>query len=381
MTHISMFFGGDFAPCRRYENLIIKKGANIFGNLNDDIQTSDISFLNLETPLSETAQRISKSGPTLQAHPDCLKSVAQSGFNVVGLANNHIMDSGPTGLTATIKTCEENKLIHVGANENIEQALQPVTISCNNFAVSIIAVAEQEFNIAGENTPGAAPLDIIHNIAQIEKAKKDHQVIIMSIHGGNEFFNFPRPGLRRICQFYIEQGVHAVICHHSHVSGAYEIHQGRPIFYGLGNLIFDHNNPPEGWDEGYAVKLNISLKSQIVSNVEYEIIPYKQSVELGGVVKCEGKDKQDRLLKLENMRNKLETHSDWMEEWDKFCAANENSVLLRQFSPFAFPGIRRLSKIIPFHRWLVSKKHQNSKLNMVRCDSHRELLINIMEKL
>lgn len=376
-----MFFAGDFAPCRRYENLILEKGASIFGDINEDIQSSDISFLNLETPLSHSTQKINKSGPALQAHPDCLESVAKAGFKIVGLANNHIMDSGLEGLDATIKTCKENKLKHVGAGANIEAALQPARITCDNVSVSIIAVAEQEFNIAGENSHGAAPLDIIYNISQIEAAKKNSQIIILTIHGGNEYFNYPRPGLRRICQFYIEQGAHAVICHHSHVSGAYEIHEGRPIFYSLGNFIFDHENPPKGWNDGYAVKLNISIVNQEVSGVQYEIIPFEQSVKLGGLVKCEGKDKEQRIMKLEKMREKLENHSDWMDEWHQFCSSNENAVLIRQYFPFTFPGIRRLSKIIPFHHWLVPKKHKNAKLNIIRCESHRELLTNILEKL
>ena len=51
MQILSMLFCGDFAPCRRFENVTLENGAEVFGALGSEISGSDISFLNLETPL------------------------------------------------------------------------------------------------------------------------------------------------------------------------------------------------------------------------------------------------------------------------------------------------------------------------------------------
>jgi poly-gamma-glutamate synthesis protein (capsule biosynthesis protein) len=103
---ISIFFAGDFAPCRRYENLVLRKGTEIFNNLQKNIAEADLSFLNLETPLCIKGKPIEKTGPNLKAHPDCIKAVKGAGFEVVGLANNHIMDFGNEGLEETIHSCK-----------------------------------------------------------------------------------------------------------------------------------------------------------------------------------------------------------------------------------------------------------------------------------
>jgi len=58
---ISIFFSGDFAPCRRYESIVLSKGAEIFGDLQKNIADADISFLNLELPLSSKGKPIKKS--------------------------------------------------------------------------------------------------------------------------------------------------------------------------------------------------------------------------------------------------------------------------------------------------------------------------------
>ena len=117
----------------------------------------------------------------------------------------------------------------------------------------------------------------------------------MTLHGGNEYFPYPRPGLRKLCQHYIDLGVQAVVCHHPHVPGAYEYYNGKPIFYSLGNLIFDHENPPEDWNFGYMVKFEINKQKKVITNVE--IIPYEQSVKLQGVKLLNG-EKKDLYAKI-----------------------------------------------------------------------------------
>jgi len=119
MQILSMLSCGDFAPRRRFENVTLENGAEVFGALRGDISDSDISFLNLETPLCTSIRPINKSGPAIPADPGCIRAVSEAGFTVAGLANNHIMDYGPDGLASTIEACESHGLLYCGAGSNL----------------------------------------------------------------------------------------------------------------------------------------------------------------------------------------------------------------------------------------------------------------------
>jgi poly-gamma-glutamate synthesis protein (capsule biosynthesis protein) len=100
-----------------------------------------------------------------------------------------------------------------------------VNVIFNHFlCIAIIAVDEYEFSSADTNAVGASPLDPIDTIYQIESAKQKVDFLFVSIHAGNENFTYPRPGLRKICRYFVDKGADSVVCHHPHVPGAYEFY-------------------------------------------------------------------------------------------------------------------------------------------------------------
>jgi len=82
-----------------------------------EFEKADISVVNLECPLIQKEAPIEKCGPNLGAPVDCANGLKAMGIDVVGLANNHIMDHGPQGLWITIKALGEHGIAHVGAGE------------------------------------------------------------------------------------------------------------------------------------------------------------------------------------------------------------------------------------------------------------------------
>lgn len=375
---VSFLFCGDFAPIKGFEKIVIEKNSQVFGDLAKVIDEADISFINLEAPACNVDQPIMKTGPALKINPVCLKSLSDAGFDVVGLANNHILDHGNEGFLETLTSCRKYNLEYVGGGRNIHKAQEPLIIETNGVKAGIIAVAEHEFGIASESSGGAAPLDPIDNIYQIEKAKKEADLVFVTIHGGNEYFPYPRPGLRKICQFFIDQGVDGVICHHAHVPGAYEFYKNKPIVYSLGNLIFDHLNSVMGWDEGYAVRIEFDELNQELNS--FNIIPYHQSLDNKGVQILEGEEEKKFRDKIASYNAILSDPVKYKSEWDKFCESKEKNMLLFNFIPNnRLMGI--LSKVLPVKKFFLSKGSVSTKLNMVRCESHRELLQSILEKI
>lgn len=94
----------------------------------------------------------------------------------------------------------------------------------------------------------------------------------MICHGGIEFFQYPTPRMVEWYRFFIDVGADAVINHHQHCYSGYEIYNGKPIFYGLGNFCFDRfDKRNSSWNNGYLVEL-IFEGDQIFHN----LIPYIQ---------------------------------------------------------------------------------------------------------
>ena len=92
---ISILFTGDFCPINRVEDVILMGD---FLALSNDflpiIQSADLAITNLECPITDSQMIISKTGPALKASPRAAEFLNQAGFNLVTLANNHIMDFG-----------------------------------------------------------------------------------------------------------------------------------------------------------------------------------------------------------------------------------------------------------------------------------------------
>ena len=372
---LKIIFTGDFAPCRGFESVVLDKKEQVLADALPLIESADLSFTNLECPLTAHNQTINKSGPALKASLDCIEALKP--FSVIGLANNHILDFGKKGLMDTLQACKEAGLPTIGAGLDLDAAQRPFVQKVNGVKVAIIAIAEHEFNQSEKGGVGSAPIDPIDNYQQIKQAKEQADIVIVTLHGGNEYFPYPRPGLRKLCQHYIDLGVEAVICHHPHVPGAYEYYQGRPIIYSLGNLIFDATKPPKDWELGYMAQLSFDQESKQFSSLE--LIPYKQSVGLGGVQLLTGQEKEAFLSRIESYSQNLENNQAWLDEWQAFVTKQTDSYILRHFFPATFRGLGLLARNTPIAKLFFNRKNSLPKLNMLRCQSHRELLTAALE--
>lgn len=376
MNNLSIIFCGDYAPCRGFESVVLNKQSSVLGDTLPIIENSDLSFVNLECLLTHHCTPIEKSGPALKADPDCIDPLKH--FDIVGLANNHVMDYGEVGLKDTLDLCNANNLSTVGAGLTLEDAQKPLIVERKGVKIAVIAIAEFEFNQSENGGPGSAPIDLIDNYVQIKKAQEDADIVIVTIHGGNEYFPYPRPGLRKLCRHFIDLGVAAVVCHHPHVPGAYEVYNDSPIFYSIGNFIFDHSNPPKGWNEGYMVEMSFNTSTKKLKS--FELIPYEQSVVLGGVQLLKSNEKAKFLDRVESYRNNMLNEENWLKEWDGFVKKHEDSLIARKYFPVSFRGLGFLSRKFPLARVLLPKSALLAKLNIIRCQSHKELLQAVLEK-
>ena len=128
---MNILIGADFVPTNsNVEYFRTKNTSALFGSeLAAVLSGADFRIFNLETPLSDRAEPITKCGPNLTAPTDTVKGYEAVGVGLFTLANNHILDQGAQGLKSTLETLKNAKIDFVGAGENAEEAKKPMFLS------------------------------------------------------------------------------------------------------------------------------------------------------------------------------------------------------------------------------------------------------------
>jgi len=261
MNSVQIIIGGDICPIGRNLPLFIAgEASGCFRDLLCAFKAADLSVANLECPLIEQPTPIRKTGPVMGVESACIEGLLASGIQVVGLANNHILDHGAAGLENTLRVCARAGIRTFGAGRNLAEAREILVVTAGSVRVGLLGLAEEEWSIATENSPGANPLDLIDCVRNITRRRESFDFLIVLLHGGSEGYQFPSPRLREVCRFLIEQGAGMVVCQHSHAAGCYESYSGGHIIYGQGNLIFDSAERNRVWEEGFLIQLSISPK-------------------------------------------------------------------------------------------------------------------------
>ncbi|MBN1460312.1 MAG: CapA family protein [Armatimonadetes bacterium] len=347
-------------------------------DLGSVIQTADFSIVNLESPLTDDPRPIVKSGPCLWGPPESAAGIRAAGFSATSLANNHILDAGPAALLGTLEACHSVGLATVGAGRDYESATIPLTTAIRELRVSVLAFAENEFSTTSGTHPGAWPLDLADNAIQIRRASANSDFVLVLVHGGVEGYPLPRPKLQKTCRFFVEMGADAVVCHHTHVASGYESYQGRPIFYGIGNLLFESvGRPTSAWFLGYLVKLLVGVHETI----EARIIPYRQDPLEPRVALMTGVARQAFLLELENLSAIIRDPEKSMESWTCYCRERRSSLLASLLCLTRAESVLLRRGLLPTARYRVSRERVAMLRSLFSCESHNESCERMLQDL
>ncbi len=374
MSTINILVGGDVCPtARNFSSFQRGDAAALFHDLLEEMEKADLRVVNLECPLIESESPIPKTGPVLGAEGACIHGLKAARIDVVGLANNHVLDHGEAGLRTTLAACARVGIATVGAGADLEAAQRPFLTRLGGVRVAILAVAEHEWSIATEDSWGAAPLDLIENVRIIRRYRAEYDYLIVLLHGGNEHYPFPSPRLMETCRFLVEEGANAVLCQHSHCAGCYENYQNGHIVYGQGNFIFDSPGREAAWHEGFLVRL--SIRPDFSSTME--IIPYTQSGEEIGARKMQGEQAQAFLETIRARSEAIQDKAFVRAQWAQFCAQKRHWALGQAL------GFNRLMHRFNRGGKLVRLLYSDQALrylhNVVRCEAHHETLLTILD--
>ncbi len=238
---ITLVAVGDIMLAHRLEPFIEEYGPSYPYKYTAHIfKEADISFANLESPLSTKGEPIPDKEYTFRANPKVTEGLKEAGFDVLSLANNHILDYGEEAFFETIEALDNQIIRHVGAGRNIREARKPVILKVKNKKFGFLAYSNtfpKRF-WAEENKAGSAYGKFSSVKKDVKELKEKVDFLIVSFHWGNEEEISPQEYQRNLAHLAIDQGADIILGHHPHILSGIETYRNGIIIYSLGNFAF-----------------------------------------------------------------------------------------------------------------------------------------------
>jgi len=238
-----------------------RENGNGFKGLWTDVQPlfdqADLVFGNLETPIAPSTGRPGQPF-VFNAPQDLPFELKASGFQVLSTANNHAFDQGAKGALETLDRLTALGLTPLGSGRDRAQAEAPRIFERKGLRIAFLAYTDL-FNTdlnGAENAPWVGRLDLEPAVAAVRLARSQADIVVVSLHWGNEYEHLPRPRQRDVASRLIGAGADLLLGHHPHVLQPLEWieAEGRrgAVIFSLGNFISNQDriyNPhtmPEG---------------------------------------------------------------------------------------------------------------------------------------
>jgi len=202
---------------------------------------ADVVFANLEMPFTHRREAANPGAQTSFAgDPERAPLLQRLGVTCVNIGTNHCIDWGPEGIETTIDILDNMRITHVGAGLNREAAERPALFQAAGRRIGLLGFCKPGSFSAGRRKAGAAIYSHRRTRAAIKALRPHVDILILSLHVGLEFCQYPTPQMVARCREYVALGADIVLCHHTHVLQAIETFGGGVIAYNLGNFMFDN---------------------------------------------------------------------------------------------------------------------------------------------
>lgn len=272
----------------------------------------DVVFTNFETVIKEKQDSLADLDPLsgVYAPPGALDTIKELGFNLLALSNNHSFDLGRTGILNTIREVKARNLIYAGIGTHLDEALAPGYLRTPDVTVALVSMASgfiPRGASATESAPGLNEITLVGGIPNVDAGcpnEEEAQRILHSIHEAakhadlviayhhNHAFDkdfitmmkerlperlLPPNWIKRWAHDEIDAGADIVVLHGAPLVQGVEVYHGRPIFYNLGNFIFQlplkidimDIFEPNVWE---SVVVHINFHGKILKSVTFKPI-------------------------------------------------------------------------------------------------------------
>jgi len=261
---LSILFLGDFMIGDAYGG-----DPNIpFINLKNMLENKNEIIVNLETAITNDG---------IIANPDkdynykinssVVDVLKNNHITILNLANNHILDYGQDGFYDAIDAIENYDLSYFGAGYNETQARFGIIRTYeDSTTIGYLGYFEYRANYDTEfrfyakgNTYGVAELNNTNLESDISRLKQVVDIVIVSFHIGSNYITSIRDDTIDFARYAVDLGADAVVIHSPHIPLPFEMYNGKPIFYSIGNFIFTTRGRFYQVDEEYHAGLGVEF--------------------------------------------------------------------------------------------------------------------------
>ncbi len=232
------------------------------------LRAGDLRIANFETPISQERRVVPGARPDYFALPAAADAVAAAGFQLVSLANNHILDFGPEGVERTLRELDRVGVAWCGLEgEGIGDRVEARWTAPDGSTVAVLAYCGMRNVAVPDRRDRTVPPDLERVRRDVARARQEGCAVVVAIHEGSG--PWPSPEVERAARHAVEAGASVVAIHHAHVLGGIERVGDGLIAWGLGNFLAATNNFSDERREGMV--LRCTLEGHRV--VDHEFVP------------------------------------------------------------------------------------------------------------
>lgn len=234
--------------------------AHVWGDALDARADADLFVANLETAVTRAGAAAPK-GINYRMTPENLPCLTAAGVDCCVLANNHVLDWGTAGLLDTLDAVSAIGIAHTGAGRDAAEATAPAVLPvAGRGRVLVFAAAAASSGVPAEwaaaaGRPGVAfladlsPRTVDGLARRIAAAREPGDLVVLSLHWAPNWGYAVTDAERAFAHALIDAArVDVVHGHSSHHPKAIEVHRGKPILYGCGDILNDYEGI--GQDDG-----------------------------------------------------------------------------------------------------------------------------------
>ena len=344
---------------------ISQDGFSIQDELAREFARTDLNVANLESPLSSKDDASQDSLVNLLGAPEY--GPILKWFNVVSLANNHILDHKEAGYRDTIAFLREHEVSFFGAGDDLDSSFKPLKLEKAGEKLAFIGTTR--WGNAGRDKPGTAPVHLRRLFREIRLLKSDGYFVIIYPHWNYEYVDYPAPDYRNAAKKLLDAGADLVVASHPHVVQGYESYRGKMIFHSLGNFIFHQDVFTELSPMKNDPRLRLSFVLQVMISGQkmtgYSIIPVKSGSD--SLRLLTGEEKEDFLRHLTRISQDLSRPDVYPRAFylDALAISNQASRMLKQLAKKK--GLMSLLRALP----RANRQDLKIKLASLRYGSER----------
>jgi hypothetical protein len=235
---VMLAIGGDVSLSRGVPTDEPRQGPGwLFAGIAPALAKADLLTFNWESPVLPEGQKPPEKGLVV---PTEMALGAMVGIPpcAVTLANNHALDAGADGVRSTLSSLTQAGALSFGAGETQAEAEALRTVDVNGLRIGFLGRAEECPQLADKGFPGPALIRYPDIVLDVQAAAAACDCLIVHLHHGIEFVDWPAPHFVNLCHELAEAGARVVVGGHSHVPQGHEPRGRGHIFYCLGNLAF-----------------------------------------------------------------------------------------------------------------------------------------------